>query len=167
MSEEKAQARYSCCGNPGQRGLAPVRRPGQGGHTRPCTGAPEAGWAHGASTMDAKNRQPPQRHPGVLVNHQQRRRVRGGLGSQGCGTRSRCCDQSPRASCRPGPRQDPSAAPRRGCPPVSAVSRESAARQRRWTLPAAALAAGLTLCSAGAGSGAASASTRSPCKGTG
>lgn len=92
-------------------------------------------------------------HPGVLVNHQQRKRVRGRRGSRGCGTRSRCCAQSPRVSCRPGPRQDASAAPRRGCPPVSAASRESAARRQGWALPVAALAAGLTLCSAGAGSG--------------
>lgn len=38
MSEEKAQARHSCRGNPGPRGLAPVRRPGRGGRTRLCTG---------------------------------------------------------------------------------------------------------------------------------
>ena len=108
-------------------------------------------------------------HRGVLVNHQQRKRVRGRRGSRGCGTRSRCCDQSPRVGCRPGPRQDASAAPRRGCPPVSAVSRESAARRRGRALPVAALAAGLPLCSAGAGSGprlrARAPSARAQCEG--
>ena len=60
--------------------------------------------------MYAKNRQPRQCCPGVLVNHRQRRRVRGGQGSQGFRTCSRRYDPEPQGELQTSPRAH--------CPPA-------------------------------------------------